>query len=329
MTAVSPVIELPAQTGRVGVATATEIGQATAIEQARAVAEVAAAVRVAQDNPRDEARAIERMRSACAQKALAERAFFSLPRGGKRIEGSTVHLARELARCWGNNDYGVRELRRDDAEGISEMQAWAWDQEVNVRSSRSFVVPHAIMAGQGADKRRKSLTDLSDITNNNNSQAARALRETIFGMVPVWFREEAERLCAETLKGGGGKTLTQQVADVLSSYASQGITEAQLEARLERPRGKWTPQDLAVLRVIWSELGRGEKRIEDEFPQQRLTAESIAQQQSGKVSKPKASKAEPSADPSEPDEQVIAELNAEAAAQAAERDAAPETGLFQ
>ncbi len=167
------------------------------------------------------------------------------------------------------------------------------------------------MTGKGADKTRKFLTDLSDITNNNNSQAARALRETIFGMVPIWFREEAERLCASTLEGGGGKTLTQQIADVLASYASQGVTESQLEDRLERPRGKWTPQDLAVLRVVWSELGRGEKRVEDEFPQKRLTAADIQAQQAVKVEK-----ADP-AEPAEPTEDDIAAMNAEANADAA------------
>src|SRR5690606_7484158 len=158
--------------------------QATAVEQARAVAEVAAAVKVAQEFPRDVARAIERMRMACQQRSLADRAFYSLPRAGGRVEGSTVHLARELAGCWGNIDYGIRELKRDDVAGESEMQAWAWDQENNVRSSRSFVVPHAIMAGRGADKKRKHLTDLGDIANNNNSVAARAVRETIFTVLP-------------------------------------------------------------------------------------------------------------------------------------------------
>src|SRR5690349_5064192 len=115
------------------------ITQATAVEQARAVAEVAAAVRVARDFPRNEEQARERMIRACSTQALADRAFYSLPRAGGRVEGMTVHMAREIAACWGNVDYGIREMRRDDAAGVSEMQAWAWDQETNVRSSRSFV----------------------------------------------------------------------------------------------------------------------------------------------------------------------------------------------
>jgi hypothetical protein len=242
--------------------------EATAVEQARAVAEVAAAVKVAQEFPRDISRAVERMRQACSQKALADRAFYSLPRAGGRVEGSTVHLARELAGCWGNIDHGVRELRRDDDAGVSEVIAWAWDQEVNVRSSRSFIVPHEIMVGKGADKKRKRLLDIADVANNNNSVAARAVREAIWHVLPVWYRDEAERLATETLNGGAqGKTQAQQVADAVGHFAATfNVTQGQLEERLGRPSREWTAQDLGYLRVLAGELSRNEKRVEDEFP---------------------------------------------------------------
>ncbi len=250
--------------------------EATAIEQARSVAEVAAAVRVAQDNPRDETKALERMRQACSQRSLADRAFWTLPRGGKSLRGSSVHLAREIARCWGNLDYGIRELRRDDDAGVSEMQAWSWDQESNVRSTRSFIVPHAIMA----NKARKSLVDLVDIANNNNSVAARAVRETIFSILPVWFRDEAEAIANRTLTGGGGdgKTLTQQVADMVALFADTfNVTAAQMEERLERPRAEWTATDLGFFRVLGGEMNRGEKHVDSEFPKpQKATAKVTA-----------------------------------------------------
>ena len=244
------------------------VTQATAVEQARAVAEVAAAVRVAREFPRDETRALAKMREACGQRALADRAFYSLPRAGGRVEGSTVHLARSLAACWGNVDYGIRELRRDDAAGESEMQAWAWDQETNVRSSRSFVVPHARMKGSGAAKKREALTDLGDISNNNNSVAARAVRETIFTILPVWYVTEAEERCAATLQGAGGEQpMAQQVAEIVASFESRiGVTKAQLEAYLALPTSEWTLQTLGALRVLGGEIARGEKRADEEFP---------------------------------------------------------------
>lgn len=266
---------------------AAAASQATAVEQARAVAEVAAAVQVAQQNPRDETRAIERMRQSCRQPALAERAFYSLPRAGGRIEGETVHLARELIRCWTNADHGIRELRRDDDAGVSEMQAWAWDQELNVRASRSFIVPHARMAKDkttGA-KKREALVDLADIANNNNSVAARAVRETIFQVIPPWFKVEAAGICAKTLQDGGGKTLAQQVADAIAHFHSAwNVTVEQLETRIDRAHERWTSQDIGLLRVISGELERGEKRVEEEFPDhvpstQRVTAAEIAAQQ--------------------------------------------------
>lgn len=253
----------------------TYTSQATAVEQARAVAEVAAAVRVAQDFPRDVPRSIERMRDACRQKALADRAFYSVPRAGSKVEGSSVHLARTLAACWGNLDYGIRELKRDDQAGESEMQAWAWDQETNTRSSRSFVVPHARMVGSArrGDKRRERLEDLGDIANNNNSVAARAVRETIFTILPVWFVAEAETIATQTLNDGGGKTHEQQVADLVSSFANTfSVTKAQLETRLNRASSEWTAQDLGALRVLGGELHRGEKRTEDEFPSERASS---------------------------------------------------------
>lgn len=291
------------------------ISQGTAVEQARAVAEVAAAVKVAQQCPRDVARAIEQMRQACRQPTLAERAFYSLPRSGGRIEGETVHLARELARCWGNTDHGVRELRRDDEAGQSELQAWAWDQEQNVRASRSFIVPHARMAGRGADKKREPLLDLADIANNNNSVAARAVRETIFQILPASFRVEAAAICAETLQNGGGKTLDQQIADAIAHYRDRwNVTTQQLETRLDRKHDRWTPQDLGLLRVIAGELERGEKRVREEFPDEKVTAEEITAPPA--KSTPRATKSTPRKAPppaaNEPTAEDVAAMNAEA-----------------
>ena len=273
--------ELDAIAARLPARRADRISQGTAIEQARAVAEVAAAVQVAQQNPRDITRAIEQMRQSCQQKALAERAFYSLPRAGGRVEGETVHLARELARCWGNIDYGIRELRRDDDDGQSEMQAWAWDQEQNVRPVHAGRVHRPCRtARMKTDKHtkvksRELLVDLGDIANNNNSVAARAVRETIFNVLPVWFKDEAVAICTATLQDGGGKTLAQQVADAIGHFREKwNVRVEQIETRIDRDHDQWTAQDLGLLRVISGELSRGEKRVGDEFPT-RVSAEDI------------------------------------------------------
>lgn len=237
--------------------------QQTAIEQARAVAEVAAQVRVAQDFPRDLDRAYTQMRRACATPALAARAFYSVPNRGT---GNSVHLLRELARCFGNIQHGVVELRRDDAAGESEVQAWAWDVETNTRSVRSFIVPHAKMVGKGKAKARTVLEDLGDIINNNNSFGSRAVRETLSHVLPVDMIAEAARLCWETRQPKNAAEMQERVAASIANFARGSVTQGQLEKRVGRPSAEWDAEDVATLAVIWESLVRGETTKADEFP---------------------------------------------------------------
>jgi hypothetical protein len=247
------------------------VGQATAIEQSRAAAEVAAAVHVAQANPRDMQKALAEMRESCAQVRLAERAFFRYNRGGGNVTGATVHLARELARCFGNVQYGIAELRRDDAGGYSEMQAYAWDVERNTRSAQIFVVPHVRDTKQGP----KALVDLRDIYENNANMGARRLRAAIWAILPPWFVDEAEEICNRTLTDGGGVPLPKRIADWIAAFGRQGISKQQLEQKLGRESARWTEHDVAQLSVIGKSVARGEARLEDEFPPERVTAAEI------------------------------------------------------
>lgn len=262
----------------VPVTTAT---QATAVEQSRAAAEVQAAVVVAQHVPRDLIRAREQMREACEQLALAERAFYDVPKRGR---GASVHLARELARCFGNVQYGIAELRRDDHEGLSEMQAWAWDVQNNTRSVRTIQVPHARMVGKGASKTREALTDLSDIALNNNSQAGRAVREVIFSILPVWFTAEAKEVCTNTLHNGNGVPLVERIEQMIAAYSRAHVTQAQLEERVGKTRKEWSAQEVAALSVVYSSLVNGETTREQEFSAAApapVTAAEITRQRAG------------------------------------------------
>lgn len=254
------------------IAARPDVTQATAIEQARAVAEVQAAVVVAQQVPRDLAAALTAMRESCNQVGLADRAFFKFPRAGKTVTGPSVHLARELARCWGNVQYGVQELRRDDTGGYSEMQAWAWDVQTNTRSMHVFVVPHRKDTKRGT----VDITDLRDIYENNANQGARRLREAIFSILPTWFTEEAKAISIETLaRGDSTKTFPQQVAQMVSAFGETfGVSATRLEARFG-PKQDWTPHDLAQMRVIGASLKQGTVSVEDEFPT-TVTADDIA-----------------------------------------------------
>ncbi|MDR7278908.1 hypothetical protein [Catenuloplanes atrovinosus] len=262
MTTSHVTVNLPAQ---------QRVSQATAIEQSRAAAEVQAAVVVAQQCPRSVQAALAQMAESCKQQALAERAFYRYGRGGSTVSGPTIHLARELARCWGNVQYGIAELSRDDAAGMSEMQAFAWDLQTNTRSAQVFIVPHMRDKKGGAER----LTDLRDIYENNANMGARRLREAIFAILPPWFTEQAKDLCSQTLAHGGGKPLAQRIAEAVKGFEGIGVVADQLEQKLGRTRDRWTEHDVAQLGVVYKSIQRGEVTVADEFPPARVTAAEI------------------------------------------------------
>lgn len=233
--------------------------EATKIEQARAVAEVAAAIQVAQSFPRSADSVRAQMQQLCTSYAVAAEAFYEVPNRGS---GMSVHLARELARIYGNVDYGVRELSRTD--GHSEMQAWAWDQETNTRNTRSFIQPHEKSTRQG----RKQLTDLNDIYLSNQNTGAKAVRECIFAILPGWLKAEAGKLLGETLKRGEGVPLPDRIADAVQAFTGRGIPQAQLERHVGRGQAQWREEDVAALHRVWASITRDGVAAAEFFPEE-------------------------------------------------------------
>ena len=279
-------------------ASVDRLGQATAVEQSRAIAQVQAAAVMARQFPRSTQAAISEMRDACGRTELAKRAFFKFPRGGESVTGASVYLARELARIWGNIDYGLNELRRDDVHGQSEMQAYAWDLQTNARSTRTFVIEHARDTKQG----RKQLTDLRDISDNNNNFGARAVREMIFATLPQWFTDMAQEVCRETLKNGGGVPLPTRVANALAAYKRARITPAQLAARVGAEPDAWTHEDVTDLEILFRSLQNREITRDEAFPETEstVTADELTAAQKPTVKQPAKANAEVATEPAQP-----------------------------
>lgn len=236
--------------------------QATSIEQSRAMAEVYAGVTVAQRVPRDITESLNRALETCRTPEMADRAFFKFPRGGTTVSGPSIHLAVEMARCWGNIIYGISELDRDDDNARSEMLAYAWDLQTNTSARMTFIVPHK------RDKRGgpEVLTDLRDIYENNANMGARRLRECIFRVLPPNLIERAKQECMKTLQDGGDRPLSERLADMVRAFQDLGISRERLEAKAGCAVDKMTAMDYGQMRVSYASIKRGEISAEEEFP---------------------------------------------------------------
>lgn len=236
--------------------------QATVVEQSRAIAEVQGALIVADRRPRDRQRALAEAMESCRTQEVAQYAFFKFPRGGQSVSGPSIHLARELARCWGNVIYAVVELDRDDDRAVSEMMAYAWDLETNTRNQSQFLVPHKRDKRGGAE----ILTDMRDIYENNANMGARRLRECIFAILPPYLTKAAEDQCYKTLQqGSDDQPLPVRINQAIEAFAAISIDKKRIEARMG-PVSRFTEVDLANLRIAFGSIKRGEVQAADEFP---------------------------------------------------------------
>lgn len=237
-----------------------KINQGTvAIEASRAIAEAQGKLVIAKRFPRDEVAAYAKAMEACQRPTMAEKAFYSFPRGGQTVEGPTIRFAEELARCWGNIDYGIKELSQDD--GKSEMQAYAWDLETNAQSVQNFTNPHQREQG----KKMVTLTSQRDIYENNANMATRRLRSRILAILPAWFVEDAIAECKKTLSGRNDTPLIDRVKKMIVQFAKLGVTQEQIERRLKRKVDTMTADDFTEYVGIYNAIKGGESKIAEWF----------------------------------------------------------------
>lgn len=243
-----------------GVANFENINQGTvAVESSRAIAEAQGKLVIAKRFPRNEIDAFAKVMTACQRKSLAEKAFYSYPRGGETVQGPTIRFAEELARCWGNLDYGIKELSQGN--GNSEMQAYCWDLETNTMSIQNFTNPHRKEVG----KTIRELTSLRDIYENNANMAARRLRARILAVLPSDLVDEAIKECRKTLTGNNETPLIDRVKSMTVAFGKLGVTQEMIEGRLKRKIETMTTEDFADYIGIYNSLKENNSKISDWF----------------------------------------------------------------
>lgn len=232
---------------------------AVAIEQERAIAEAQGKLVIAKRFPRDQAEAYQRVMESCSRIGMAEEALYSYPRGGQTVSGPSIRLAEELARCWGNIDYGLRELSR--REGESEMDAYAWDLETNTISSQKFTVKHIRDKKDGG----KALTDERDIYEIGANMGARRMRARILAVIPGDLADAAVAKCKETLRGNTEKPMIDRIRDVVAAFEKLGIKAKHIEKRFDKRMSDMLPDDLVELRSIYKSMRDGMTKAADWF----------------------------------------------------------------
>jgi len=270
------------------------------IEQARAVAEIQAALIVARQAPRDLQRVEANILTFCKNRHFADAAEWAYKRGGELLTGPSIRLMEGIALCMGNMHYGFREVARKD--DVSEVEAYAHDLETNTRVSRLFQVRHARDTKSGL----KALTSERDKYEVVANMAQRRVRACLEEIIPSHIIEMAREAC--------NATITQDIGDVkkamdkmVEAFKGLGVTVQDLEAYLQRSLDSVVPADIVVFRKIYRSIRDGVATKEDFFKPQPMDLEAKGK----KARKPKTkAKPKPRTEP-QPQPETEAEPNME------------------
>lgn len=226
---------------------------AIAIEQERAIAEAQGQLTLAKRFPRSMTGAMTEFLETCKSPDFAATAFYSVPNRGS---GPSIRFAEEAARCYGNFQYGHRELSR--IEGKSEIEVFAWDMQNNNYSKRQITVIHVVDTKNGPRK----LIDQNDIDNRIANVASKQMRGRILALLPKHLLAAGQAACKVTLAGGSEKPLGERIVAMVQAFGRFGVNKLHLETHLGHGVDNTTVDELADLMGIFNAIKEGGKASE-------------------------------------------------------------------
>lgn len=201
---------------------------------------------------------------------VASECIYSLPRGGKTIEGASARFAEVVASAWGNSRAGARVV--NDQGNFVTAQGVFHDLEKNV--AITYEVQRRI-----TDKNGKRFSD-DMIAVTANAACSVALRNAILKGVPKAFWSDMYEAARATVMGDY-KTLANRRGDALKAFQGYGVTKEQVCSTLGvKGEEDISLENLVTLRGILTAIKDGDTTPEQAFaPQEQNQKTSSAKKE--------------------------------------------------
>lgn len=199
---------------------------------------------------------------ATLDEETAQSCFYSLPRGGKNIQGPSIRMAEIAVSCYGNLRAGTRIIEtvtKGDSPHVL-LQAVCHDLEKNTAitiEKRRRIVGKKSKGGQ---------IDEDDINLAANAGSAIAFRDAVFKIVPgALIRPVYEQ--AKRVAIGDAKTLSDRRSKAIESFGKMGVSQDRVLASVEKTSvDEVTIADLETLIGLHTAIKDGQTSVDDAFP---------------------------------------------------------------
>lgn len=198
---------------------------------------------------------------ATLDEETAAACFYSLPRGGKNIQGPSVRLAEIAVSCYGNLRVGSRIIQTvtngDNPHVV--VQAIAHDLEKNVAVTIE-------KRRRITKKRNKDSVDEDDINLASNAGAAIAFRDAVFKVVPQALIKPVLD-AAKRVAVGDMKSLVSRRNKMVDSFGKMGVTPDRILAVLEKATlDDVQLPEMEILVGLYTAIKDGQTSVEEAFP---------------------------------------------------------------
>lgn len=241
--------------------------------EARIRSEYQVRTALALGRPRDMDEVRERILKDCKRPGFAAVAEYSLPRGGKAINGPSVRFADAALSALGNIAAETNVLREDETERTCEVVLTDLERNTTVRqgfivskiSERHNLPPNARqedIVGTRVNAEGVTLylvkVGENDILMKQNSTEARIRRNLILRLLPGDIKDEALDMCAEVRRQKDATDPEAARKKLLDSFAAIGVNAASLKTYLGHDVNQCSPAQLDDLRKLYAGIRNGD-----------------------------------------------------------------------
>jgi hypothetical protein len=243
---------------------------ATAAVAERARASVEARFIMARRFPRDMDKVRTSLLKACQNPTFAKVAIYRKPIGEEGIEGPSIRMAEEVARCMGNIATEVDTVYDDVQKCI--IAIGATDLESNLTHPLSVLVQKTVERKKPRDgtiirgQRINSYGDVvylveatdDEMLNKTAALVSKALRTCLLRLAPEWLLNEAMKMAYKTRADEDAKDPDEARKTIIDSFMGIGVDPPKLIEYVGHALDSLTPKELNELRGLFVAIRDGE-----------------------------------------------------------------------
>lgn len=179
-------------------------------------------------------------------------------KGGRQlVQGVSIDGALIMLRNYGNCALETEEVKELETPSHWVFRSTFYDYETGFTYERCF------QQRKSQDVGMKDVERARDMTYQIGQ--SKSQRNTVVKAMPVWLVRDA---CdaARTAAESKIKDVPGKAKEAIASFEKNGVSRAQLEAKLGSKMEVWTPRDILTLRAIVKAIKDKETTLENEFP---------------------------------------------------------------